>query len=142
VITLYKCSTCKEDKPSSGYCFDAKNAKRDFLHGTCKDCRSAQQRLRRKTVEGQRAHRSTHLKFTYGITIEDKERMYDEQGGLCKCCSRSFPLDELEVEHNHTTKKVRGLCCHPCNIVTGYVEKHGIGVLNAAEYLRACGDLK
>ena len=51
----------------------------------------------------------------YGITIADYDRMLEEQGGVCKLCGRPPAKRRLHVDHNHKTKRVRGLLCFRCN---------------------------
>lgn len=63
-----------------------------------------------------------HLKLTYGIDCEDWARMFNAQNGLCAGCSEGldFTSQGANVDHCHTTGKVRGLLCHPCNCTLGY----------------------
>lgn len=64
------------------------------------------------------AHPGYRLKSLYGITGEDKERMWLEQGRRCMICHREMHLwgkGSACVDHNHTTGQVRGLVCHTCN---------------------------
>lgn len=67
-----------------------------------------------------------YLKRLYGITLQDKERMYKEQNGLCKACGNPLPEDfhRAHVDHVHGTKIVRGLLHHWCNMVLGYEERN------------------
>lgn len=71
------------------------------------------------------AEKRLHLLKKYGLTPEDYARMYKEQGGLCKVC-REVPngvgkAAALGVDHNHKTKRVRGLLCVRCNSALGMV---------------------
>lgn len=53
----------------------------------------------------------------YGITVEERNRMYDEQKGLCGLCGThesSFKRG-LHIDHDHFTGKVRSLLCYRCN---------------------------
>lgn len=67
------------------------------------------------------------LKYRYGITIDDYERMLAEQGGGCAICERhpaeagnpEHWTDVLCVDHCHDTGKVRGLLCNDCNLAIG-----------------------
>lgn len=43
---------------------------------------------------------------------------YLRQGGACKCCKRT-DVGVLHVDHNHKTKKFRGLICESCNVGGG-----------------------
>lgn len=102
----------------------------------------------RRYYRRQEKHRAQQLMAKYGITVEDWDRMFAEQGGVCAACHRPSPDGgRLHVDHNHKTKKVRGLLCSPCNIIigqadeqparlrsiAGYVEVHEEPVLRAVE---------
>jgi hypothetical protein len=63
-------------------------------------------------------HRDKSYKRKYGISLQEYERMFAEQRGVCCVCGRpesGTPYGVLEVEHSAKTRKVRGLVCHPCN---------------------------
>jgi|SRR5271154_335140 len=59
----------------------------------------------------------------YGISWEQFEAMQKAQNGLCAICGNppstvngmSGKVYDLNVDHNHDTKAVRGLLCHSCN---------------------------
>ena len=79
----------------------------------------------------------TYLKMLYGITIEDFERIQEDQDGKCKICGeeekaviRGVPLD-----HCHETGKIRGLLCHRCNKGLGEFGESPEMLRKAAEYL-------
>lgn len=62
-----------------------------------------------------------NLRHAYGITLEDYERMANEQDGVCAICGESqVPKKNngngyLHVDHDHLSGKIRGLLCHLCN---------------------------
>jgi hypothetical protein len=60
----------------------------------------------------------------FGLTEEDYQRILAEQGGVCAICSG--PPDTrwktLAVDHDHVTRKVRGLLCMVCNTMLGRFE--------------------
>ena len=69
--------------------------------------------------------RDLYYKKTYGISLEDYERMLIDQGGKCAICGSLDPRAKREhfaVDHCHTTGKVRGLLCIPCNTAIGQYE--------------------
>jgi len=69
--------------------------------------------------------RSRFLHNLYGITLDDKRRIYEEQKGLCALCGEPLPNDfrKAAVDHNHETKKVRALLHKfPCNNGLGWFE--------------------
>ncbi len=74
------------------------------------------------------------LRRTYGITLEDVERMRIEQRGLCKICQKA---KELFIDHDHATKKIRGLLCMQCNLLLGFFDEDPIKIGSAIRYLDA-----
>jgi len=65
------------------------------------------------------AARKKRYRDVYGITLEDYDRMLEEQGGLCKVCRK--PSEKpLVVDHCHVRLKVRGLMCGGCNQMMGF----------------------
>lgn len=69
-------------------------------------------------------YREYKLQRNYGISLEEFDLMVTAQGDRCACCGTSEPGGSKEtwnVDHDHSTGKVRGLLCTNCN--------HGIGKL-------------
>lgn len=64
--------------------------------------------------------REKSLLANYGITLEQYNRMYEEQQGACAICLVQFPM--LEVDHDHETGQVRGLLCGNCNKAAGLLQ--------------------
>ena len=131
-----------------------RNRKRpDGRQDWCKLCHNARAKLWRKKNPGYydrrlkrdpNYFRGKKLLKLYGISLEEYERMYQEQGGLCRICGkpetrkvngRAVPLC---VDHEHRTGKVRGLLCYSCNIALGFLEKSD-WVRRAYAYLKKTG---
>lgn len=51
----------------------------------------------------------------YGITPRQYARMLEMQGGRCAICRKRPKTRRLAVDHDHQTKRVRGLLCMRCN---------------------------
>ena len=101
------------------------------------------QKIWRASPEGQKKERARHLKRKFGITTEDYELMFKEQGGVCKICSTDKTGDSrckyFMVDHCHVTKKIRGLLCNRCNTALGLLDDDTIRLKIAINYLT--GDL-
>ena len=63
--------------------------------------------------------RTANLKFRYGISVGEYDGLFQLQNGKCAVCGKE---GKLLVDHDHTTGRVRGLLCHECNIVLGFLE--------------------
>jgi hypothetical protein len=77
----------------------------------------------------------------YGLTPEQYRRMVDESNGLCMICKLA-PARGLCIDHDHRTKKVRGLPCSNCNSGIGFFADDPKRMREAADYVdRANGIL-
>ena len=96
------------------------------------------QKQYRQEPAAKRLEANRHLIRTYGITLERKQEMWDEQGGLCSVCHKPLPdimQRDCQVEHDHETNKVRSLAHWYCNIIVGVMENHPTLLENVIEYL-------
>lgn len=84
--------------------------------------------------------RKSNLKTKYGMSLEEYNLMYEQQGGCCAICGiherdSSGRWHKLHIDHSHITNKVRGLLCNDCNIGIGYLKDNPEILLNASRYL-------
>ena len=79
------------------------------------------------------------MKYRYGITRAEYDRLLSAQGGLCAACHRPPEKRCLDVDHDHTTGRVRGLLCNPCNITLGRCREGGEWLRKLADYIEANG---
>lgn len=76
-----------------------------------------------------------------GIDVDTFNRIFDEQEGLCAIC-RKVPrvfvgrLQNLFVDHDHATGRVRGLLCGQCNTALGMFHDDPERIARALDYLR------
>ena len=139
-----KCSKCKI-KQSEEKFYKNKSTK-DGLQSQCKSCSKKHRekpeikkrilentKKYKKTFEGKKSQRKYELKIKYNITIEDYNSMFEAQNGRCKICgikNHEFDIDKnLSVDHDHETKKVRGLLCINCNTNLGWFEENRDNIL-------------
>lgn len=70
--------------------------------------------------------RKAKLKQFYGLSLEQYDTMFENQQGCCAICGihQDVLNRRLDVDHCHTTGKVRGLLCRLCNTSLGKYEKY------------------
>lgn len=125
------CSTCKVPKILDDFYKQADGYM--GRHASCKDCRKE---YGKRTYDPIR-DREKRLRFSYGIGIEDYERMLEAQNFRCAICQS---LEErLHVDHDHVTGKVRGLLCNACNTGIGLLRDSKSILRSAIDYLENTG---
>lgn len=79
---------------------------------------------RRYNAENPEKRRSVRLKSKYGLSAEQWDATFVEQGNVCKICKSSSPNYKggWHTDHCHKTNQVRGILCHSCNIALGAVK--------------------
>ena len=138
------CKKCGCDKKIHEF-YDIKHSK------LCKECFKQKQREyykanKQKCNKASKAyyenhkdnHRDYGFKKRYGISLEEYNKILEEQSGVCAICGSTEPDKSkkyLSVDHDHETGKVRGLLCSYCNRGLGsFKESHGL-LKKALEYL-------
>ena len=98
---------------------------------------------RRRYAEQRDVYYERLIKNKYGMTVADYDRMFEEQGGVCKICEQTCNHPQrreagtLSIDHCHTTGKVRGLLCSKCNTAIGYFDDSINTLKRAIDYLEA-----
>lgn len=113
-----ECSRCRQCLPSAAF-FRDRN-KRDGLTPACKTCA-----------------RILKVGWIYGLTAEAYQQMLEEQNFVCGICNNVTEGQELCVDHDHATGRVRGLLCRPCNTALGLLEDDRSRLMAAVAYLEA-----
>ncbi len=133
--TYRTCIKCKEEKLSTD--FYVRNKKTGTHHSTCKECDKARVKARHQ-ANPQRT-KNNDLKRTYGITIEEHKKMFQEQNGECAICGCKGDgrWKTLCVDHCHKTGKVRGLLCRSCNTALGQMNDDTSLLEKAVLYLKS-----
>jgi hypothetical protein len=78
-------------------------------------------------------------KWLYGLSEEQFESMKVDQNNRCAICFDVF-IKTPCVDHDHSTKKNRGLLCRFCNLVLGNAHDRILVLEQAIEYLKKHGD--
>jgi len=80
-----------------------------------------------------------HMKRNYGMGFKEYEEMLFAQDGKCAICKAEPPKDQhktrLNIDHCHTTGKVRGLLCDCCNRALGLMRDNTELLEKAIQYL-------
>jgi len=93
-----------------------------------------------KTYRDEHRDVPQHLMRKYGITVADKELMWNKQNGNCAVCS--LPMKHVFdrdccVDHDHVTLKVRGLIHWYCNIIVGVFETKPVLFDQVHQYIKS-----
>jgi hypothetical protein len=126
------CATCNEVKPLSEFYKHPLGKDGHFKH--CKPC--DRKRERQWVQDNPEQDKNTRLLRKYGITAQIFDKMLEDQCGRCAICGTHFESSKnTNVDHCHTTGKVRSLLCKQCNIGLGHF-KDSVQILeNAVQYL-------
>lgn len=115
----------------------------DSRHGTngytnygcrCDVCKASWTAATRESV------RRKHLGRAYGLTPEQWEVKFDNQGRACASCGDEPKVDSkrrFHVDHNHTTGAVRGILCHSCNVALGHLKEDKQRIRALIDYIEA-----
>lgn len=82
--------------------------------------------------------RKKNLMKKYGITEEQFNQMFLDQGSVCAICkspTANAGRYGWHTDHCHKTNKVRGILCHGCNIGIGNLRHNPDFLRAAAQYL-------
>lgn len=78
------------------------------------------------------------LKNMYGITLDERDALFDLQGRKCAVCKNSHAR-RWEVDHCHTSGAVRGILCSGCNLMLGHGRDDPKVLADGITYLLAGG---
>ena len=130
------CGKCKvEKKYSEFYTIGLSN----YPHGIGYRCKECDAKYRKERYDPAR-NREKEYKIKYGMTLDDYNRMLASQNNKCAICNRKSnnhrQNKHLDVDHCHTTGKIRGLLCHGCNVGIGSLQDDVELLEKAIDYLR------
>lgn len=144
-ITKY-CRHC--DTVKSVFAFSRKISHKDGLENICRKCKAIRHlncigtpgsEKRNKQNEKRRAsgllpvnrdkNKNSKLGKLYNLSLEEYDKMFESQKGLCKLCdkpetkcSKLGEVMSLSVHHSHVTGEIIGLFCSKCNMGMGLLK--------------------
>ena len=122
------CPDCGLEKPPEDF---PRNRRTKSGRGVyCKACHNVRNRTTIKRLHGNGRH--YHLKQRYGIGAAEVDELVDRQGGLCAICRKG---SATQVDHDHTTSRVRGILCLECNAAIGAFKDSVRVIYRAIDYL-------
>jgi len=158
-----KCSKCGEIKSIADFTFRTdKGTHRKTCH-TCTNARQRRwynvpensQRVRKKTNRYKKNNKEKHNKLNrkyravgkpwykeyllrkrlkrYGLTKEQYVELLVLQNFRCKICLKK--ADNLRIDHDHESGKVRGLLCNACNLALGLFRDNTQVLNDAKKYI-------
>lgn len=116
--SMKRCAKCGVVKPLSE--FHRQPSGKNGRHCYCKPCANAVQKASRQKNGRPAAKRKWLLASRYRLTEAVVAAMLEQQQGRCGICRGE--MKRPCIDHDHGTRKVRGLLCHRCNIGLPYVE--------------------
>lgn len=104
----------------------------------------------RNSALRRRKQRESYVFRKYGVSMESLLELLHLQGSRCAICSKRWQdctsgkrvrhevifLQHLYVDHDHRTRKVRGLLCNACNTAIGLFEEDSTRLTSALSYLK------
>lgn len=90
---------------------------------------------RKWAAENPELVRNKFRQYRYGITPDEYQALYDEQGGQCAICGIAGDTFQISVDHDHDTDAIRGLLCRICNTGLGMFRDDPALLRQAITYL-------
>ncbi len=122
---------------------------RGKIASVCKECANDYARKRyqipknkekrhKNYEEFKRKRRDEKLKKSFNICLKEYEIVLEKQNFRCKICGITPKKNgkALAVDHDHFTRKIRGLLCNNCNVCVGFLQNNPMIAYKIAEYLQ------
>ena len=132
------CTKCKVEKPLES--FGKRKGVKDGRRSQCTMCDIEYNKKYYHAMPIEKKNKKNRkLTLTRrGLTQETYDTLYKEHKGCCAICGKeekNVLRGRLNIDHCHTTGKVRGLLCHNCNAALGLLEDSIDNLTSAVSYL-------
>lgn len=124
-----KCATCGHEVTKQYI-----DKGRLIFRSYCTECEKIRNRQYERDHPNKVARNFKNNISKYGITPEQYWQLVAEQDQVCAICGKD-PADRLYVDHDKNTNKIRGLLCHPCNLMLGFADENPDWLRAGALYL-------
>jgi Recombination endonuclease VII len=137
-----RCITCGEVKALDEFPKSFHKSRGKHYHGSyCRPCHRTHS-LKRSSdkyhAKSAAERRAFNMRGKYGLSVEAYNAFLIRQGGACAICREVF-TSKPQIDHNHSTGKVRGLLCMKCNTGIGKLRDSPAVLTRAALYLQEQG---
>lgn len=123
-----QCADCQTDKPLAEFPKGADPASKAI-----KRCRLYKNALSNERIRHRWGNtRHYHLRQRYGLSAAEVDVLKASQGGVCAVCG---DRPAVHVDHDHTTRRVRGILCELCNGFLGAFNDDPALIRAAIDYL-------
>lgn len=108
-----------KEHPDMAKAREARRGPRDWVANTAQRWATCDHAERRKMI------RRNNVRRVFGISLEDYEFRFSQQGGCCSICEteislgRNGPGRPAHLDHNHETGEIREFLCDRCNVMVG-----------------------
>lgn len=140
------CTKCKVLKPL--WSFNKDKSRKDGYYNRCRECTKAEGKTEASRARVRRYHKKLtkkerlrrRLKYMYKMSLDDYDKLFKGQNGVCAICKLPEVNQRLCVDHDHKTGDVRGLLCDNCNKGLGHFFDNIDNLNIAVSYLqkRSC----
>jgi len=92
-----------------------------------------------KIPEVKKRIKEYRLKRKYNLTLKQLNTLLikqDNKCAICNCLFGKIKLNKPSVDHNHSTKKIRGVLCNNCNTGLGFFKDNISNLNSAIKYLK------
>ena len=124
-IIINECIICRNN-------FEANRSNQKYCSDQCSN-KASYIRHKKQIKE---TSRKNLLKREYGLSVKQFERLKKTHNELCWICGKNNKSRNLCVDHDHKTKKIRGLLCDNCNITLGLVNDNSFILFKMILYLK------
>lgn len=104
----------------------------------CSDCKLEANRItyaKKNDIE----NKYNNARRNYNLSKKDFLLLIKKR--QCNICQKKLSLKEINIDHCHTTKKVRGILCQSCNYGLGFFKDNKSLLVRAVDYLNESNQL-